>query len=199
MVASAGELTDLELAGGKVAVRSSSLLVGKSKVKVIDFNDLKVESSMQSLKHGSDTFSLLTRCLEKRAVKALLDLLEATRRKLPTSLSDDWEALKSLKYSSESAPSSSSQKLLLALIYRVTKKRILEIAILRLQALASHLDGVSKVSPESVEDSARRIWLSPMDVETLEPLTGSCDLCTVSDEGFFALHQYLVDVNESSD
>jgi hypothetical protein len=139
---------------------------------------------------------LATRSLEKRAVKTMLERLESIRQKLPTSLSADFEELKMLPNSPE-ANFSSSSKLVLALIYRVTIKRILEIAIQRLHALAMYLD--NKVDTKMSEDIARQIWLVPAYLDTLSRLVPSSSEArqqqAVSEEGLAELRQYLVEIN----
>ena len=138
---------------------------------------------------------LATRDLEIRAVKTMLERLESIRQKLPTSLSADLEELKMLHNSPEA--NFSSSKLVLALTYRVTRKRILEIAIQRLHALAMYLD--NKVDTKMSEDIARQIWLVPAYLDTLSRLVPSSSEArqqqAVLEEGLAELRQYLVEIN----
>ena len=206
LLASAEELSELENARSSLSTKQSgSRLVCRTETRAVDFNDIDsgtgtgADPQMQAQELKMSL--LATRSLEQRAVNGLLELLESTRRKLPTSLTADWEELQMLQNSAVSEKNSSSAKLELALIYRVTKKRILEIAIQRLQRLVTCLGSrvdkpvLDELHRNTVDELARQIWLAPAFL--MDSLARHSQPKPLSDEQsgpVASLRQYLVEI-----
>lgn len=208
LLASADQLTELEkIYSSTTAVDNGSRLVLRTKAKGVDFDAIDAEIPADESRMDGDgekegigsaaamTLKLSMSTLEERAVRGLLELLESVQQKLPTSLSEDIDELQSLRSASES--SASNAKLVLALTYRVTRKRILRITIQRLQEFATHFETkINRIcdlppgDPQSkwVAELARRVWTVPV---YLASRSGARDTPVESLVGFKAFHQYL--------